>query len=344
MATISEPVSGGSRRQWVLDLRPPYPTRNAVGTLRQKVLEQLLARRPRVGVRLWTDEEVVRETRLSRSTVRRALDLLQQDGWIDRRAGAGTFVGRRIAELSGGTAEVVAANLGSAEQRERKRGQVVRLAVLVFKIGDLGGDWYTPRVLDGIDEVAERLGVSVELVGNREGDVDAISRRLASSRPDVLACLTNDPKLAMVVRDAQRLGMPCVVTGTPMMGLGLPTIVEDNEQATRLAVGHLARVGHRRIGLVIQRQVEPWVFRRHETFLDALRENKLESDESLVHWLPEKSPREDAGFVGEMEGFIRRRALTGVVSGSGLAMHGLDTLVRSGRLAVPERVSVVSFE
>ncbi len=349
-----------------LVLKPPFPTRDAAGTLRRQVLEHLLASKPPVGTRLGTDAELVEQTRLSRSTIRRALDLLQKEGWIDRRAGAGTFVGPRIASVEGDADHPLRAAYGrafvaphhgpregstddlpgfAAPRPRRERHEVLRLAVLVFKIGDLAHDWYTPRVLEGVNQAAEEHNVSVEILGNSDFDVDAIARRLAQSRPDVLACLTNDPRQAMVIRDAQRMGITTMVTGTPLMNLGVPVVLEDNRQAMKLAVDHLHQLGHERIGLICQRAVERWVFDRHEAFTDltAPGDSARQAD-GFTHWLPLSPPAADAPMLDTVEHFIRANRLTAVIPASGLAMHCLDSLVRSNRLRVPDDVSVVSFE
>ena len=182
-----------------LQLKQPFPSRHAATALREQLIEYLMRQRPNIGDRFLTDADLMRISALSRSTVRRALDELHREGWIERRIGQGTFVGARVGMP------------GPAAQRsglpETKRAGLIRLAVLVFGIGDLAHDWYTPLVLEGIDESAEGLGVSVELIGNRERDVEAISRRVVQNPPDVLVCLASEPRQAFVIRDAQRLGV-----------------------------------------------------------------------------------------------------------------------------------------
>lgn len=325
-----------------LCLSKTFPSKDAARSLRGEVLDFLIRTRPEPGTRLATEATLVRLSRLSRSTVRRALDPLEREGWINRKAGAGTFVGQRI--RNDGPAENVPATLPATPAHEPARS-VVRIAVLIFNIGDLAHDWYTPRILEGIDDVAHEHAVSVELVGDRDGDSDAISRRLENSRPDVLVCLSNEPRHAFVIRDAQKMGIRCVVAGTPHLGLGVASVSEDNRQSTRLAVQHLINQGHRRIGFAIQRVVEPWVMERHEAYHDALAEAGIESEESLVHWIRRDDPR--SGSAASMESvaqFIRTRQPTAILAASYQPMMYIDRLCRAGRLNVPADLSVVSFE
>jgi DNA-binding LacI/PurR family transcriptional regulator/DNA-binding MarR family transcriptional regulator len=330
-------------KSFASQLSDPLPPRSAATALREQVARFLVRAGAEPGTRLGTESELVGLLKVSRSTVRRALDPLEAAGWIDRRAGAGTFVGSRVGQ--GDFLPLTRDGREPEALRQRAVAQgLLRLAILVFNIGDLTHDWYTPAVIEGIDEVAEELRISVELLGNRDRDVEMISRRLAITRPDVLAGLSNDPKQAHVVRDAQRLGIHCIVAGTPHASLGVPVVVEDNRQMISLAVNHLVEQGHRRIGLMIQRVVEPWVFERHEGFLAAIERAGIEADESLVHWLPLERPADESELAGRVERFIRSRGLTAVIPGNDLPMRCLDTLVRSERLSVPEDVSVVNLE
>ena len=75
--------------QRVFEVTTPLPARGSATALRQQLVEHLLRNRPNVGDRFLSDHELARITRLSRPTVRRALDDLQRDGWIERSA-AGT--------------------------------------------------------------------------------------------------------------------------------------------------------------------------------------------------------------------------------------------------------------
>lgn len=320
-------------------LAPPYSRRQAATELRERLVAHLVELQPAVGEPFFTDAELVEATTLSRSTVRRALDDLQRDGWIDRRIGQGSFVGPRA---------IVPVPSRPRTNDLRKR-QTVRLAVLIYGVGDLAHDWYTPLVLGGLDAAADEHGVSVELLGTRDRDADAISRRITQTNPDVLACLTNDPREAFVLRDAQRLGIPCIVTGTPLMRLGLPCIREDNVAAVRLAVERLGALGHRRIGLAIQRQHEPWVLERHQAFCDSLQATsapaRSSSSDTPVFWFPQDQPSVPTSEQQEgLLAFVRQQQLTAILAASELPAATLAALAGSGRLAIPREISVVSFE
>src|SRR3954447_13582480 len=195
------------------EITTPLPARGSATALRQQLIEHLERSRPRVGDRFLSDFELTQIARLSRPTVRRALDDLERDGWIERRPGVGTFIGPR-AGLS----------MPLRFDGEGSIRRATRLALMIHMIGDLGHDWYASGVIAGVDSAAEETGVSLELLGDRDCDVKTISRRLLQSRPDVLAFAAPPLRHAILMGEAHRLDIPCIGTGTLLGSIGLPTV------------------------------------------------------------------------------------------------------------------------
>ncbi len=277
-------------------LSQPFPARGAVTALRDRVVVALQRHAPSPGTAFLTDGELVEQSGLSRSTVRRALVGLQREGWLSREAGRGTFIGPRVA-AGGPTVERRASQRparlspqGRADASgktgrygQELQGQLgvtharqgIRLGVVMFDIGGLSNDWLTPGVLAGIDDAADGAGVAVELLGLRERDSESLGRRLERTRPDVLVSLAAQPRDALLLRDAVRLGIPAMVVGSAHQFLGFPAIVEDNRLGAEAAVDLLHEAGHRRIGLVVNRWPAAWVFLRQEAFQQRLADHGL---------------------------------------------------------------------
>ena len=72
------------------------------------------------------------------------------------------------------------------------------------------------------------------------------------SRPDALAIFTPLLPRLFLIGEAFRLGIPCIGTGSflAQMESGIPCVVEDGAEGSRLAVQHLIEMGHRKIALV----------------------------------------------------------------------------------------------
>ena len=309
----------------------PLPARRAAEALRDQLVAYLLRERPRVGARFLSDHELVRLSKLSRPTVRRALEELCRDGWIERRHGLGTYIGPRL------SLETAPHRLESVPGRARTG----RMAVLVHFPGAFHFDWQSTGILDGMDEVAAANGISIELLGSRHGDPDAISRRLIQSRPDVLVCVSPRPHHVFIIAEARRTGIPVILTGSRLLSLGLPTVREDGAQGARMAVEHLAKRGHRRIGLVVPSVPAQWAFERREGYVQGLGSCGIECDENLVLWT---GPEDGAEQRTRMEQFIQARRPSALLVASGTLTQQIAGLVETRRIRVPQELSLVSFD
>src|SRR5436190_10344520 len=127
------------------EITAPLPPRGSAVALRQQLVDHILRIKPVVGERFLSDHELSRIARLSRPTVRRALDDLQREGWIERRPGVGTFIGPR----AGMFVDQTNGHDGKANGGTRQR--TVRLALLVHLLGDFVHDWYVAGLIAGID-------------------------------------------------------------------------------------------------------------------------------------------------------------------------------------------------
>lgn len=312
----------------VSSLQGPFPSRRATDVLCNRLIERLQAEEPSVGDTFFTESQLVEVSGLSRFTVRRAMGRLSDEGWIERRAGKGTFVGPRVL-------------MGKRPASQRVAKTNVRLAVLVYCLNDSMPDWYSSGVLQGIDEVAGDLSISIELMGQSTADLGNLARRLEQSRPDVLAVMPSGTWHAYMVREAQRLGIPCLLTGTRMLDLKLPTVYEDGAQGAAMAVKYLYEHGHRRIGLLQRPDSARWVFDRRRGYVAGVTECGLQHDERLVCWLDNDLGPDSSRALAA---YLRREKPTALLLSSGFHMETLVRLVDTNGLKIPDDLSVVTFD
>jgi DNA-binding LacI/PurR family transcriptional regulator len=313
-------------------LTSPLPARRSAEVLRDRLIDHLIAIKPKVGDRFLSDHDLVRSTQLSRPTVRRALADLHREGWIERRQGRGTFVGPRAA---------LALDSRPANGHETSR-RLARLAVLIHLVGDFQHDWYSRAILEGMDKAAADMGVSIELLGESAGNVQQFSTRLMQSRPDVLALFTPLLPRLFMIGEAFRLGIPCIGTGSFLAQAesGIPCIVEDGAQGTRLAVKHLVEMGHRKIALVQRAYHTPWIWERQRGYREGLEAAGIEFDERMVCWLQSRDEEKPAEHF---ERFLDRQQPTAVFFSNQAAVEPIAPLVNKG-LRIGHDLSVVHFD
>ncbi|MEM6459829.1 MAG: substrate-binding domain-containing protein [Planctomycetota bacterium] len=347
MPPTGRAVGGAMKRSEIF--AEAFPPRAAVEALRERVVAYLKERQPAPGSKFMTDADLAEQSGLSRSTIRRALEPLQRDGWLSREAGRGTFVGPRAHASLRGTETPTAT-------------RTVRLGVLLFDIGALNRDWITPQVMAGIDRAADRADVTIELLGMREVDIDSLSRRLERSRPDVLASLASQPRDAMLLREAVRLGIKTLVVGTAHQYLGLPTVAEDNRQGMNLVLDAVRDAGHERVGLVINRWPGGWVFERQEAFDQHLRNHGLDPHEIGTCWIgssdwpahearriaaghhPSDEPGPAQHALQDVRDWMRRTRPTALVAGSYTALETICASADQLGWSIPGDLSVVALD
>lgn len=135
------------------------------------------------------------------------------------------------------------------------------------------------------------------------------------------------------------LGVPFVMINGYRPDINAPFISADDRAAMRLAVEHLVRQGHRRIGLAVgPRRFVP-VLRKIEGFGTAVRELLgTADDERVQHSLFSVAGGQAAA------GELLDRDCTALICASDLMALGAIRAIRDRRLRVPDDVSVIGFD
>lgn len=319
-----------------LDLEIPaaIPTRNAVAALRHHIVEQIVRHRPAVGTSLMSAEAMAEHFGVSRSTMNRVLECLQREGWIERRVGHGTFVGPRAEYAM--SAPSPPASLDTARR-------MVRLAVTVAPEEHDVSLWHTQGLLDGIDRVVAEGGVSIELVGRGKDSPNNIGKRIAQSSPDALILMK--PHVvsgSVIIFEARRLQIPVFCIGTRMREFECTTVQENGEQGVADAVEYLARHGHRRIGFAVPDEPVPLWFDRRHGYQRGMAQAKLPFDQNLIHWHPANNRCFD--LAESLFAYLKQVKPTALILATGVFTEALVPLVQSGRLKLPDDLSIVVFD
>ena len=243
----------------------PRHARSALSGPLYQAVERDLATRIRSGDlpagSLVPSEAQIREHYgVSVTTARRALLELTRQGLIYRQAGVGTFVAD---PASNKRLALVFAGFESARWRSASSS-----------IGDLVG---------GVSDVAWRHDSSLALIRHdqpldtsfltrliRQGTADGLLLRLAGNVREEMVSLLEDA------------AFPHVFIRRYLPGRPISAVVPADDVGMRLAVGHLARVGHRRVALVTA--VPDMVLTRDRVrgYRSAVGDFGLEADDRLI--------------------------------------------------------------
>jgi len=289
----------------------PLPKYRAFEALRDQIIEYLLQQKPEIGERFPSVRELMAATSLSQKTVRRAMDQLDREGWIQRQVGVGTFVGPRV-------------NIPVVPHRVRQRPVESWVRMGVLTIMDVERSWYRSPMLDGVEHAAADHHLGAELLISRQAELGRLHERMTRTPPEVMVSLGAADMTGFAIDLAGVLGIPCIVAGTRAADASLPMVREDNGQGIAAAVRHLVEQGHRRIGLVIEKAPFWHNFERRDAYLRGLRQSGIEPHEQLVHWTTLYSDADED--VAAMSAFLRRERPTAVVFATYSAARGRHTL------------------
>jgi DNA-binding LacI/PurR family transcriptional regulator len=161
---------------------------------------------------------------VSRTTVRRALKRLKEDGYLTSHA-------RRGYEVAGG------APTGAAD-----------LVALVRTRADLGGKLteIQARTLAGLETAARECGRDVLLVGREGTDPAGLAAELRERQVVGAIVDCDDPGFARGLRDA---GLAVVLVDSA--AADVESVTQDNFAGAHLMTSELLKLGHRRVACVL---------------------------------------------------------------------------------------------
>ena len=144
---------------------------------------------------------------------------------------------------------------------------------------------YYAAVLDGIEEEARQAGYSVISANTHE---DCEAERVAVDNfidlhvVGILACLSQSTVDYSHFEEISEMGIPLVFFGRTCLSERFSSVTANGDEAAQKATQHLIDTGARRIAFIGGPNHLDMVQRRKHGYLEALRENRIPIDRSLV--------------------------------------------------------------
>ena len=236
----------------------------------------------------------------------------------------------RIAESLGYRANPIARGLKTA-----KSGTVGLI------IPDLTNPLFPP-IVRGIEDVLEPAGYS-GLIANTDNDPDRERALISSLRSRqveglVIATAMLDHPL---VEEMRQQGVLMVMVNRRPEGVDVSSVSPDDATGIDLAVRHLAELGHTRIAHLAGPLTTSTGIARARAFRSAVRDLRLDDDESLTvecsYW------SEEAGAEALQAMLDAGTEFTAIVAGNDLIALGCYDVFAERGIDCPGEVSVVGF-
>jgi LacI family transcriptional regulator len=208
-------------------------------------------------------------------------------------------------------------------------------------IPDLNNPLFPP-IVRGLEDKLAAAGY-VALIGNTDADDDrerTLFEQMRARHVDgfVLATATLHDQL---LAEAAAGDVPVVLMNRLAPDYSFPSVSVDNEQGARMAVTHLARLGHTRIAHIAGPQEASTGVSRLRGFRDGMATHGLEVDENLIAYATRYTVEEGARCCQEL--LSRQPGFTAVAAANDMLAVGCYAALDEQSMQCPDDISVIGF-
>ena len=280
------------------------------------------------GQQLPTEYDLMDKYQVSRTTIRKTLQVMEAKGLVSRTRGSGTFF----------TGE-------SSDPTQPGADKVIGLVSFFFM------DYIYTEILRGIEDVAKEEGYSLVIANSNRDDIrqyEAVERFINQNISGLIIEPNHNAKAKVkdLVALLDRTSTPVVTTHWGFSAKSVSTVTVDDNYAGRAAARYLLDCGHRDIGYIYKSDIQSGLDRL-AGFSDELQEAGFPLQEQFVYSFMDEDEAKDV-----QQGYILTKKLLDNCDHSptalfyfndNLAIQGYKAL-KERDLTVPGDVSVLGFD
>ena len=208
-------------------------------------------------------------------------------------------------------------------------------------IPDLNNPLFPP-IVRGLEDKLAAAGY-VALIGNTDADASRerlIFEQMRARHVDgfVLATATLHDRLLAEVAAAD---LPVVLMNRLSQDYSFPSVSVDNEQGGRMAISHLARLGHTRIAHIAGPQEASTGVSRLRGFREGMAAHGLEVREELIAYAGRYTVEEGSRCTHEL--LTAQGGFTAVAAANDMLAVGCYAALDEAGLQCPDDISVIGF-
>jgi LacI family transcriptional regulator len=234
------------------------------------------------------------------------------------------------------------AQLGYIPSRLARGLSARKTGTLAVIVPDVANPFFT-LIVRAAEEVARRAGYGVILCDTRADlavERDVIEELIAHRVEGIAIAPVSDRSKAHLERLA-RFGLPFVLIDRTVAGMECEAVVGDSVGGAQRLVEHVVGLGHRRIGMIVERDEVSTARERRLGYEAALQAAGLELEPGLVEV---QLPDPDGGFAGMRRLLSLEEPPSAVFAVNNLVALGAIEAVRGDGLEVPDDVALVCFD
>ncbi|MBQ7472127.1 MAG: LacI family DNA-binding transcriptional regulator [Prevotella sp.] len=202
---------------------------------------------------------------------------------------------------------------------------------------------YFASVLDGIEEYALENGYIVICANSHEDyemEKKAIDNLISIHVQGIIACLTQNTIDYQHFNDVEKMGIPLVFVNRSCLPEKYSSVHGNGDQAAYEATQHLIEQGCRRIAFVGGFNHLDIMRRRKHGYLEALRENRIPVERSLVATC---NVEHEAAFNATTNLLRQQPRPDAILAFNDITLYGAFMAIKSMNLRIPEDVALIGF-
>lgn len=201
---------------------------------------------------------------------------------------------------------------------------------------------FYPPFVRGVENAINKFGYSLILCNTDEDPrkEEAYLKVMLEKRVDSLI-IAPTWRTCDYLREFERRNVPIVVVDRKAEDISSDTVCVDNVHGAFMAVEHLIKLGHKRIGMIVGPKMISTTQERVQGYLEALRKYDLEKDESLM--VDGDSAIE--GGIKAMEDLLKLKSPPTAVFcyNNVVTLGGLISLKKLNK-KIPKDIAIVGFD
>ena len=202
---------------------------------------------------------------------------------------------------------------------------------------------YYAAVLDGIEDYATKSGYSVISANSHEDhnrEEFAIDNFVSMHVEGIIACLAQDTVDYTHFRELHDMGIPLVFFARTCLPELFSCVVANGDEAAQEATQHLIDHGSKRIAFLGGPNHLDMVRRRKHGYLEALKENRIPIDRTLVAC---GKIDYDVAKAATKELLMREDRPDAILAFNDIITYAAFDAIKSKELVIPDDVAIMGF-
>ncbi len=282
--------------------------------------QELLKGKFGTGQRFYSIRKLIQETGRSLPTVRSAVNILVDEGFLQARPGSGFYVTNKVEEI-------------------RSRGQLNILTVMPSYTAPTE-PWFTGKIFTGMINVAEKNRAVVSFYQRKNSfrsdpeNAKIDLERILSTRPSGIAWLHAIDSDVPLLKELIAHDIPVVATMRKLKELNLPLIQENNLVFASMVLSQFQARGHRSLAMILRNPQDDYFSDKISTLTQTAKSFGIRLEEKNFYVIKTEAGaiQKTIGKAGtkwsaykidavDLERFLKqRKEITGIIN---LASEGL---------------------